>query len=236
MPTPPPNPAGQPMAAFADPGAVARYAERTARMVPGLSDLHTMVRLLLAERAPEDARILVVGAGGELELKAFAVAQPRWQFDGVDPSAQMLALARSTLGPLAGRVRFHEGYLQGAPAGPFDGAACLLTLHFLDPADRRETLREIFTRLRPGAPLILAHHSFPGDDGEKDLWLARFAAFAVASGLSPAPTSRGIETMKARLPVLSPDQDEALMREAGFTGVTLFYAGFTFKGWVCHKP
>ena len=38
--------------------------------------------------------------------------------------------------------------------------------------------------------------------------------------------------MKANLPALSPEQDEALLREAGFTDVRLFYAGFTFRGWV----
>ena len=38
--------------------------------------------------------------------------------------------------------------------------------------------------------------------------------------------------MGARLPVLSPAQDEALMREAGFGELQLFYAGMAFRGWV----
>ena len=37
------------------------------------------------------------------------------------------------------------------------------------------------------------------------------------------------------LPVLSPEQDEALLRDAGFADVALFYAGFTFRGWVAYK-
>ncbi|MEO5756290.1 MAG: hypothetical protein ABIQ51_05455 [Mesorhizobium sp.] len=44
-----------------------------------------------------------------------------------------------------------------------------------------------------------------------------------------------IQAMKERLPVLSPAQDEAILREAGFSDVELFYAGFTFKGWVGYK-
>ena len=39
----------------------------------------------------------------------------------------------------------------------------------------------------------------------------------------------------AQLPVLSPEQDEAILRDAGFSDVSLFYAGFTFRGWVAHK-
>jgi hypothetical protein len=32
-----------------------------------------------------------------------------------------------------------------------------------------------------------------------------------------------------------PEQDAALLREAGFDDVELFYAGFTFKGWVASR-
>ncbi len=76
------------MTPFSDPVAVSSYAERTARIVPGLRDLHRMAGVLLAERATADAHILVLGAGGGLELKAFAEMQPGWHLDGVDPAAE----------------------------------------------------------------------------------------------------------------------------------------------------
>jgi tRNA (cmo5U34)-methyltransferase len=41
--------------------------------------------------------------------------------------------------------------------------------------------------------------------------------------------------MAERLPILSPDEDEALLHEAGFSDVALFYAGFTFRGWVGYR-
>ena len=68
-------------APFTNPAAVASYAANTPRRVPGLADLHRMVMLLLAEQASEDAHILVVGAGGGMETKAMAEAQPRLRFD-----------------------------------------------------------------------------------------------------------------------------------------------------------
>ena len=78
---------------FSDPQAVARYAEGAPRNVPGYDAMQRMTTLLLAERVPDDGRVLVLGAGGGLELKVFAEAQPHWAFDGVDPSAEMLKLA-----------------------------------------------------------------------------------------------------------------------------------------------
>lgn len=220
---------------FSDPASVARYAEGPGRQVPGLLDLHRMAGLLLAEGTPQDAHVLVLGAGGGLELKAFADARPEWRFCGVDPSAEMLGLARRTLGQHASRVAFHEGTIDSAPVGSFDAASCLLTLHFLPADERRRTLGEVHRRLRPGAPFVVAHHSFPQDGGEKATWLARYAAFVVASGVAAANAETAAAAIGERLPVLSPEQDEALLRDAGFADIALFYAGFTFRGWVARK-
>ncbi len=213
------------------PGASDDYAERVARHVPGLRDLHRMVGLLMAEQVPADGRILVLGAGGGLELKALAETRAGWRLDGVDPSAQMLRQATTTLGQLAPRAALHQGYIDDAPDGPFDGATCLLTLHFLPQDERLRTVREIARRLKPGAPFIAVHHSFPPD--QQDKWLARNAAFVVAAGVPAEQAQNSIRTMKEKLPVLAPDTDEAVLRDAGFRDIELFYAAFTFKGWIC---
>ena len=218
--------------AFTDPQAVARYAEGPPRLVPGFADLQRMTMLLLAERAPPDARILVVGAGGGLELKVFAGTQPNWRFDGVDPSAGMLKLAESTLGPFLSRVHLHHGYIDVVPDGPFDAAACLLTLHFIPPDERLRTIREIRRRLKPGAPLVIAHFSFPQSEGARSLWLSRYVSFAVASGVDPEKAANARTAIDTQLPILAPEQDEALLREGGFTDISLFYVGFAFRGWV----
>jgi tRNA (cmo5U34)-methyltransferase len=222
------------LAPFSDPLAAARYAEGPPRVVPGFADLHRLTAILLAERAPEEARILVLGAGGGLELKAFAQAHPRWTFDGVDPALEMLKVAEKTLGSLASRVRLHEGYIDDAPAGPFDAATCLLTLHFLAPEERLRTAIDIRRRLKPGAPFVAAHASFPQGEGERDLWLSRYAAFAIASGVDPERAQAMRATVEAHLNMLTPVQDEAILRDAGFCDVSQFYAAFTWRGWVAY--
>ncbi|MFB4393142.1 MULTISPECIES: class I SAM-dependent methyltransferase [unclassified Pseudomonas] len=220
---------------FTDPTQVADYIQRTERIVPGLHDLHKMTALLLAERTPSAADVLVLGAGGGLELKALAERQPHWHFTGVDPSAPMLDLARTLLGPLGERVTLHEGYIDSAAKGPFDAATCLLTLHFLAKDERLRTLRELHRRLKPGAPMVAAHHSFPNQGPEQDLWLMRNAAFASPGGRITKQAANIVASMKERLPVLSPEQDVALLHEAGFVDVQLFYCALTFKGWVAYR-
>lgn len=219
------------MQAFTDPGMIASYVQSTPYKVPGFADLHRMAMLLLGECAPETADILVVGAGGGLELKAFAEAQPRWSFVGVDPSDEMLDLARQVLGPQQLRVDLRHGYVDAAPPGPFDGATCLLTLHFLTRDERLHTLREIRQRLTPGARLVVAHHSGPdGRDASK--WLEWSAAFASRPGVDFAQARASGAKMAELLPLLSTDAEEAVLREAGFSDIALFYAGFSFRGWV----
>jgi tRNA (cmo5U34)-methyltransferase len=205
------------------------YAEGPPRQVPGFESLHRMTMLLLAERVPRDGRVLVHGAGGGLELKALGDAQPGWTFDGVDPSADMLRTAEEVAAAHRDRIRLHHGFIEAAPDGPFDGVCSLLTFHFIPRAMRRDTLREIHRRLGPGAPFVVAHVSFDQNEPARAQWIARHVDFA---GTDPARAEAARHAIATKLSVLSPEEDEAMLREAGFDNVSLFYAGLSFRGWV----
>ncbi len=220
--------------AFSDPDAVARYEHGPRRFVPGLDALHRMTGLLLAERAPQNAKVLVLGAGGGLELLALSEAFPDWSFVGVDPSMEMLRLAANRLGSHAARAELIEGYIDDAPDGPFDAATCLLTLHFLDAAQRERTVREIRRRLKPGSAFVAAHGSLPQEPDERELWSSRYAAYAIASGADVDQANKGRAAVNASRNMFSPEQDEAILRRAGFEDATLFFAAFTWRGWIAH--
>jgi tRNA (cmo5U34)-methyltransferase len=193
-----------------------------------------MAMVLIAECVPTDGRILVLGAGGGLEMKAFAEAETGWTFDGVDPSAEMIELAQMTLQPFAARTRLHVGLIDVAPDGPFDAATCILTLHFVERDERLRTLKEVRRRLKPGAPFVVAHLSFPQETTERDRWMSRYVAFAVASGVERSKVENARVAIAERLPILSPEEDEQMLRDAGFGGVAMFYTGLTFRGWVAY--
>lgn len=210
------------------------YIEGPPRMVPGYDGLLRMTGMLLAETAPQDARILVLGAGGGLELKAFGDAYPNWVFDGVDPSAEMLTLAASTAEKHIDRISFHEGTIEAAPEGLFDAASCILVFHFITLHQRLETLIQIRKRLKHGAPFILAHVSFPQTEPERSQWVARHAAYGMPVGTAPTSLEGARQAIATHLNILSPEEEEAMLGEAGFSKVSLFYAGFSFKGWVAY--
>lgn len=218
---------------FADASLVASYAERAPQTVPGYHDVHTMASVLLAERAPRAARVLALGAGGGLELRALAGRHPDWTFLAVDPSGPMLDLAMTTLGPLASRVDVHRGYVADAPDGPFDAATAFLLLHLIDRDERVRTVAEVRRRLRRGAPFVVMHMSYPqGDDVERELWLDRHVRYLEACGVEPEYVEKAGAMLRQHVQALTPDEDRDILEAAGFTGITRYFSAFAFRGWV----
>jgi len=131
------------------------------------------------------------------------------------------------------RVRMHEGVASSAPEGPFDGATCLLTLHFLSDEERIATLHEIRRRLRSGAPLLTFHHT-ASEGSDRLTWFQRYARYAADPEVVPAQIMRNAASMSSRLPTRSPREEEAFLQGAGLSDVGLFYAALTFRGWVAY--
>lgn len=221
---------------FEDPARAQAYSAGPPAFTPGFSDVHKMVAILLEERLPPNGDVLVHGAGGGLELEALAQRHTGWQFVGVDPAKAMLDEAATRLGSLMQRITLHRGYIDTAPAGPFDGATSLLTLHFLDIEDRIDTVRQIAARLKPGAPLVVVHQSFPQKPEERARWLDRYEAFARANGV-PAEMAQGArQGVGGMTTLLEPEQDIDVLRNAGLTRVSPFYRAFAWSGWVGYAP
>jgi tRNA (cmo5U34)-methyltransferase len=64
--------------------------------------------------------------------------------------------------------------------------------------------------------------------------LKRYAAFALGAGADPAQSEKMRAAVEAHLSLYEPDEDAAMLRDAGFKNVSLFYAAFTWRGWVAY--
>ena len=202
--------------------------------MPGHAGVLQMAGVLLREHAPADASVLVVGAGGGLDTRALAQAQPEFRFLGVDPAPPMLDLAHQVIGAdLAPRVELIEGTVDDAPVGPFDAATCILVLGVLsDDGSKLATLREIHRRLKPGAPFVLVDHCLDRSAPDFERKLARYATYATTSGVDPEVVANAKTHLRTNAGLVPFERDEALIDEAGFRDRETFYLGMAWRGWL----
>jgi tRNA (cmo5U34)-methyltransferase len=216
------------------PEHVARYPDGPPVFVPGYEASHFMAAAVLAARIGEQAELLVIGAGGGIEMAAFARHCPDWRMTGVDPSQAMLDLATERMRQEAPQTRLQllQGTAIDAPEGPFDAATAFLCLSFVpDDGSRLVQLKAIRARLRPGAPFLMIHAASVPEALESDF--ARFALHARLRGANHELISLAVSTNRESIHILSPDREATLLREAGFRLDDLFYKGLWVHGWEC---
>lgn len=205
--------------------------------MPAYGVMLQMCRQLIEETIGKRGRVLILGAGGGLELEHFARRAPDWEFSAVDPDAGMLGSARERAkrcGALD-RTTFIEGYIQDAPPDRCDAATCLLTLHFVaDDGAKFETLQAVRARLKPGAPFLLVDLCIGKNASDYEVRLARYRQFALDSGAPRDQADSTGKRLRDVLQLVSPERDLALLAEAGFADVDLFYAGHSWRGWVAY--
>jgi len=217
---------------FRDPEHARTYAERPKKIIPGFDGLHRIMTQLIAETVPE--RVLVLGGGGGLETRPLMEALPGARFCAVDPSAEMIAQGRAYLGDPE-RVDWVEGLIFDAPQDRFDAATCMLTLHFVpDDGAKLETLKAVRARLKPCAPFFIAHLSIDKADPDSARRFERYLQFAQDSQLDPEALAKAHVNVRTRLDCVGPQRDEALLEEAGFSGIELMFRGMYWCGWLAY--
>jgi tRNA (cmo5U34)-methyltransferase len=115
------------------------YEQGPRWFIPGYDASHAMAAVLLRDRIGERGRILVIGAGGGVELSVFARECAGWTFTGIDPSVEMLRQAKvkvETAGA-ANRVTWVQGTVENSPRELFDAATAFLMLAFVSDDGRR---------------------------------------------------------------------------------------------------
>ena len=216
---------------FEDPNHAKDYAKGPASFVPGFEALHKMASVLIREFSAPSPSVFVHGAGGGLEIEALARENPDWSFLGVDPALPMLNAAKARLSDFGDRIEYHHGVSENAPSGPFDAATSFLTLHFLDVEARRSAVSAIVERLKPGAPFITVHCSFPQSADQREIWLTRHREYVISSGVDPEVAEAARKANSENLEVFDPEMDEKILQDAGLSEVTQFYSAFTWRGW-----
>lgn len=189
-------------------------------------------------KLPDNARILVAGAGTGAEVRYLATRFPNWQFALIDPSSAMLDVARrhAEAEGFAARCTFHNAYVSEVEAFDFDGATSLLVSHFLTQADPRIAyFCSIADRLRPGAPLfnadLCANMNAPDFPRVMELWLNLLSR----TGMTPEGRAHYQQMFGAQFACHGPAKVEHMMQSAGFALPAQCMQAGLIRGWLTAK-
>ena len=211
-------------------------------VIPGYETAFEQVLAILRGRLGTAARILVVGAGTGIEIVKFGARQPGWRFTGVDPSRQMLDLARQRIeeAGLADVVRLVHGFTGDVETGEFDAVTCFNVMHFLEDEPRggsakQALLSQMAARLRAGGSLVLFDlHGDPtgGVDAEMfrawaDLWALR--------GMDPDGAGRFRQRISEGIHWAPEERIREMLAAAGYRRVHLFFRSLLYGAWIGEK-
>ena len=214
------------------------YGRQSRIALAGYDACHDLVACMLAASLGDrgSAKILVVGAGGTAqEIITMAKLEPGWRFTAVDPSEPMLETAKQQLAvnDLLERTEVHLGRVEGlATDEPYDAATLIGVLHHLDGDDaKREILRSIHARLKPGAPLVVAgnQYAYAG----QPLLLAAWGQRWRQHGASPDEVKVKLgKILQGADPPHSEAAVQTLLHDAGFGDATRFFSSLFWGAWL----
>lgn len=210
------------------------YDRQREHIIPELQQFYGTA-VWAAESGNPEPEILDIGAGTGL-LSAYLLEKfPGAHLTLIDIAENMLEMARQRF---AGRehTRFIvRDYSSGDLGGPYDIACSALSIHHLDPEDKRRLFCRVYQTLRPGGLFVNADQA----DGETPYFRKRYLEYwneFMQNG--PMSAEQHIEIKKRRDTL---DKNEKLsnqlawLKEAGFSDVDVVYRNRTFIVTVARK-
>jgi tRNA (cmo5U34)-methyltransferase len=222
------------------PVKVEKYDKSIRFFCGAYEEMFKITHSCLRARLPMQAKVLVVGAGTGMEICEFAPLNPGWSFCGVDPSADMLTLAKKKIFEknLAGDIELRKGYVDDLKEeAVFDGATCILVMHFLkDDGAKLALLDSIYKRLKHGASFVLIDgFGEPGSMEFEEIKMA-WKQYPMISGVSSDTVENAFNDVIMKMIQFVPESRILeLLRTAGFTRVLKYYCGFLYGGWMGYK-
>lgn len=208
------------------------------KAIPGYEALHSMAQSLLETNLSPSANVLIIGSGTGMELINYGEKNSQWFLTGVDPSDDMMAIAKEELAnrKLSDRINLHAGHIDTLPKTKLmDAATLILVMHFVpDDGSKLKLLKDVARRLKPGGELILADlhgdKSAPYFAKLKKAWQKFY--FSQLDDTNKAKAEHSFETSINKSIHFVPEaRIIELLNIAGFNNVTKFYNAFLFGGW-----
>lgn len=209
----------------------ANYDDFVQQWIPNYDYFMSLLPALL-RNSPSNS-LLAVGCGTGAELKALKDNDEAWSILGIDPSPEMINIAKKKLA-LYEDIELVVGEVSQLKNQKKYGAATLiLVLHFIKyPKEKLALLTEIQKRLKPGAPLIVM-----GIFGSKEQLKGnlRVLEALLPDDLMPKEIEERLERITNSLYRTTEEELEKLVVRAGFEKPTRFFQSSIYSAYTTKK-
>lgn len=154
---------------------------------------------------------------------------------GIDNSAPMLEEANKSLQGFRGIELTKADIETYNFPGDFDLICSLYTLQFVHPKYRLDTCKKIYQNLNPSGGFLLVEKVADQDTTLAEIFSQLHWQRKEAMGLSVEEIYSKAKSLRGVMVPLTLESNIAMLREAGFTKVGLFFKWFNFAGIVAIK-
>lgn len=215
------------------------FDDMVGRSVPFYDEMQRMVCELAGDFAEPGTRLYDLGCSTATTLIALDQAvHPDVRFVGVDNSAPMLDQARVKLADAGVRrpvdlvcTDLHDGpAIENASV-----VTMILTLQFVRPLFRERIVRRIAAGLNPGGCLLLVEKITPMNSTLNRLFIKHYYDFKRRNGYSETEIARKREALENVLIPYRPEENQTLLRDAGFSCAEELFRWYNFTAMVALK-
>jgi tRNA (cmo5U34)-methyltransferase len=160
------------------------------------------------------------------------------RYIGVDVSAPMLEGCRGRFSREieSGLVRVVDLDLrQGYPDVAASLTLCVLTLQFTPVRERPRILRDAFARTLPGGALVVVEKVLSGSARAEQVMTAVYHDLKRTNGYGDEEIRRKALSLEGVLVPVTAEENEALLRDAGFGEVECVWRWLSFGAWLAVK-
>jgi tRNA (cmo5U34)-methyltransferase len=213
----------------------AAFDAHVARSVPAYTEGQELIADIADQLVPPGGRVYDLGCStGSLTAQlAERLAPRRVEVIGVDREPGMIERAELRCAGLP-QVRFETASLQELTLEPADLVVSYYTLQFVPLRARSEILARIHEALVPGGTFVLFEKVLASSARNQATAAGAYADWKGRQGFDDEEIAAKARSIRGVLQPLSPEENDAMLRAAGFDDLMRVFRWVLFEGLIAH--
>ncbi len=213
------------------------FDDMVSRSVPFYDEIHRILLDIVDRACPDLRRVYDLGCstGTTISILSRHLAASGIQpgFVGVDNSESMLVKCREKISSTGVRdCTLHCRNIEDTDIHDADLVVMNYTLQFLDPDKRPQVLKTIHDGLRKDGVFMLSEKIRVDEAHVQELLTELYYDFKRRNGYSELEISQKREALENVLRPITPEQQLAALRDAGFKKVDMIFRWYNFASYI----